>query len=115
MAPPVLASPVVLNRIRTHVNEFPDTSSAAPPPIFRKPANLGNTNRLRQRSWKNSAGLASAVSAVVLVASFESWRALPSGSVAAASHPIETPRTLKIDGPAKSKAASVVLPATICP
>jgi len=70
---------------------------------------------IRRRSWKTSVGLAVAVSAVVLIASFESWKALPSEPVAASSQPVEMSKTVMIDRPAQSATASVVLPATVRP
>src|SRR5258708_10112515 len=112
-----LDSPAILSRVRQNLGGPADPRLTTPEvPVFRKrmSADYKAINRPSpRRSRKTSLGLAAAVSAVVFVASFESWKALTSASLAAVETTGDVPRTVTVDRPAPAATASVVLPATI--
>lgn len=119
MAFTALNSPAILSRVRQNLRGSADPGLTTPEiPVFRRqtPVDFKKTNRpSARRSRKTSLGVAAAVSAVVFVASFESWKALTPASLAADAKTGDAPRTVTVDRPAPAATASVVLPATIRP
>ncbi len=121
MSTAIFSAPLPLNRVRRHLPESEDNKLTTPElPVFRNRAGASahrskTVRPLPRRKWKTSLGLTAAVSAIVLVASFETWKSNPSAAHTAASQPADDSRSVTIAQPAPAPKPSIVLPATVRP
>ncbi len=103
MAPVVLVSPAVLNRVRHNLTASVDPSLTTPElPVFRTRSKIdfARVERpLRKRSWHAFAGLAMGGLLLTAAAYFQPWKALPAESASVAIHANDTPRSVTVDRP----------------